>query len=367
MRILLVSYQSVLAGSTFSTAYLAAGLAARGHRVWLACRRGSMYQKLLRDSGVQLVELPLKGRLDLRSAIRIAGLVREEGIRIVNSQASIDRYLTIWARRLLGMPARLVHTRRQSPKPSLARLQGAFYHWGTDRLVAVSRGLKEELVRRMGIPAGHIEVIHNGTPTDKYERVSEADPSDLAERFGIDDGDFVIGCVSRHKMQEQLLLSLREVNAFQTKVLLVGIREEELKLDRSEWPTGHHVVCTGGRLPPEEALLSYRLFDVHVLPSVTEGLSQSILEAMFMGVPVIATDAGGNPDLIEDGRTGYLFPPDDLSVLADRITLLHDRPSRGRELAGAARAMVLEEFTMERVLDRYEEFFRALSTEAGQG
>ncbi|MBD3368995.1 glycosyltransferase [Candidatus Fermentibacteria bacterium] len=362
MRILLVSYQSVLAGSTFSTAYLAAGLATRGHRVWLACRRGSMYQKLLRDSGVELVELPLKGRLDLRSAIRIAGLVRQEGIGIVNSQASIDRYLTIWARRLLGMPARLVHTRRQSPKPSLARLQGAFYHWGTDRLVAVSRGLKDELVRRMGIPPGHIEVIHNGTPEEKYEAVREADPSALRRRLGLTGEEFVIGCVSRHKMQEQLLLSLREIDTFQTKVLLVGIREEELRLNRSEWPSGHDVICTGGRVPPDEALLYYRLFDVHVLPSVTEGLSQSLLEAMSLGVPVIATDAGGNPDLVENGRTGYLFPPNDLSVLADRITLLHDQPSKGRELAEAARAMVLEEFTMERVLDRYEEFFQALST-----
>lgn len=362
MRILLVSYQGGIAGSTFSVSYLARGLSERGHDVWMACRPGSRYPGLLAGSGVEVVEMPLSGRADLRSARRISRLVRSRRIQVVNSQASIDRYLTIWARRLMGMPAALVHTRRQSPRPSAARLQGAFYTWGTDRIVAVSRGLAAELSRRMGIPAGHIEVIHNGTPRGKYERAAKADPSGLAERLGIDDPELVIGCVSRHKMQEELLLALRRISSFRAVLLLVGIRGGELELPRSEWPEQHRVICTGGRLDPEEALLSYRLMDLHVLPSVTEGLSQSLLEAMFLGVPVMATDAGGNPDLIENGKTGLLFPPGRPEALAEGIRRLHaDRGLAGR-MAGNARRKVLSEFTMERVIDRYEDFFGRMAS-----
>lgn len=362
MQILLATYQGGIAGSTFSVSYLAGGLAARGHRVTLVTRLGTMYKELLKDTPVRVEYLPMKDRFDRRSTRRLCSIIERDRIQVVNSQASIDRYLTIWAKKLMGRNAALIHTRRQTPKPSAAKLQGAFYTWGTDGIIAVSNGLKEELIRRMGIPEDHITVIRNGTPRQKYVNVMQADLSELRKRLGIHECDFVIGCISRHKMQEQLIEAMKAIKDFRANVILAGITEDELELPSEEWPDHHRIICTG-RLDPEDALRMHRLLDIHVLPSVTEGLSQSLLESMFLGVPVIATNAAGNTDLIEDGMTGYLFDREDTYMLTKRIRELHDSPERGRRLAERARQTVENDYGMERVIDQYEDYFRSMIRE----
>ncbi len=96
--------------------------------------------------------------------------------------------------------------------------------------------------------------------------------------------------------------------------------------------------------------------DVYVLSSVTEGISNSLLEAMSTGIAVVVTDTGGNPEVVEDGRSGLLFPVGDSQRLADHLVRLYARPEERNRLAQQARQRVSESFSLESMVRRTSSF-----------
>jgi glycosyltransferase involved in cell wall biosynthesis len=100
--------------------------------------------------------------------------------------------------------------------------------------------------------------------------------------------------------------------------------------------------------------------DVYVLPSVSEGISNSLLEAMSSGVPVIVTATGGNPEVVVDGESGLLFPVGDSSRLAEQLTLLRTQPDLRLRLAHQATRRVREEFSIESMVRNYAQLYESL-------
>ncbi|MCF8339305.1 MAG: glycosyltransferase family 4 protein, partial [Bacteroidales bacterium] len=125
------------------------------------------------------------------------------------------------------------------------------------------------------------------------------------------------------------------------------------------FPQNHEFIFTG-RIPPHKALEYYNLFDIQVLPSITEGLSQTLLESMYMEVPVIATDAMGNPDLVVHNETGYLFQDENLEEMAQYIRTLFQDKKIYKKMAQKAKDRVMKYFTIETVINNYETFFQEL-------
>jgi glycosyltransferase involved in cell wall biosynthesis len=104
----------------------------------------------------------------------------------------------------------------------------------------------------------------------------------------------------------------------------------------------------------------YELADLSVLTSLSEGLSITILESMRHGVPVVATRVGGNPELVREGRTGFLVPPRDTERFSAAVVqLLRDRALRER-FGAEAKSVVRRDFTLERVVESYAEIYRAV-------
>ncbi|MBD3226347.1 MAG: glycosyltransferase [Caldithrix sp.] len=357
MNILFLTHQGGIAGSTQSIFYLAKGLAKRGHKVYVGCKKESLLYKLLQPSPAIAVPMPFKHKADWKTMRQITQLVRSEHIEIINAQSGIDRYITILGKILFRFNALVIHTRRQTGKQNYSLttwLQSRF----TAKIVAVSRGVKQKLIE-LGLPSDHIVVIHNGTPAEKYQLKNPNHTEDLRKIHHLSHNDIVIGCVSRYKQQEQLLLALEHITRPMT-LILVGVDErEQYKLIRKRISPPHRIIYTG-RLKPEEILYYYPLFDVKVLPSVTEGLSQSLLESMAMGVPVIATRAAGNADLIDHEKNGLLFESKDTRELADYILRFLDDPNLRKKCITNAKKTALQDFSIERTIDRYEQFFREL-------
>jgi len=108
----------------------------------------------------------------------------------------------------------------------------------------------------------------------------------------------------------------------------------------------------------ERPLAFYHLARVATLPSQIEGLSQALLEAMGLGLPVVASDVGGNPELVSDGRTGLLAPPEDPAAWAERLNRLLADEELARRLGQAGRAMVRHAFPLERTAQRTEAVYQ---------
>ena len=348
-----------MAGSSYSAFYLADGLAKRGHEVWAAYKEGSFLEELVVGSGIKGAAFNHVGKFNLSVAGKLSRLVRNEKIEVINAQASPDRYITIFARWFFGMPGKLIHTRRQKPQTTGGRLKAWFYTKGTDKIIAVSQAVKDFLTTS-GIPVNHIEVIPNGIPGSKWENINPIKVDALRTKYGINDGDLVIGCVSRIKKQDQILKAISRINS-PVKIIFVGIADQYPHLTKiiKTLPSKQQVFFTG-EIPNEEALQHYPLFTLKILPSDMEGFSQSVLEAMALGVPVIATDASGNSDLIENRVTGFLFEDNDVDELFNLIVELKSDNQLKHRIIKEARARVKKQYQMEKVILHYEKFIGQL-------
>ena len=358
MNILVLTHQGNIAGSTYSIDYLCRGLAAKGHKVVVGCRKESLLFQSLENSDVIRQPMTFKSRLDLSNMKMIAQTVKKHNIQIINAQSSKDRYTSVLAKWLYRLQVKVVHTRRQIAESIGGFLQNLIYYRGTDKIIAVSEGVKASLVGK-GIPASHIEVIYNGTPKNKYKNINPETVTRLKKNFQIEKGDFVIGCVSRKKKQEQILQALTLIE-FPVKVLFVGIAQQtEYKTILSSLPEQHKIYFTG-LLGPSEVLNYYKLFDCKVLASTMEGLSQSLLEAMALEVPVIATHAAGNPELVKNGQNGFTFEDGNINDLANKIRILHENIDIRRKFIVNGTKTVFKEFSIENTINNYQIFFEEL-------
>ncbi len=358
MNILIVSEKAGIAGSTYSTAYLSIGLSKQGHQVFLACPDQSTLSQLVQNTGVRHIPMKIVSKIDRKNIRAMARIVREHQIDIINAQSSRDRYITILAKWLYKLPVKLVHTRRQLAKSIGILGQSWFYEKGTDKIVAVSQGVKESLVK-IGIRASHIKVIYNGTPPEKYASLDLEKTEKLRKKYNIQKDDIVLGSVSRLKKQHQILEALMPLRQ-KVKVLFVGIDPQPAyQTIIRKFPIEHEVYFTGS-VSGTEALHYYGLFTMKILASTIEGLSQSLLEAMALGVPVIATRVGGNPELIQNGQNGLLFDNNDIATLTKHIQQLIEKPEMRKMLAAHGRKTALEDFSIEKTVATYEQFFKNL-------
>ena len=358
MNILLITQEDIIAGSTLSVSYLAKGLKQRGHTVVVVARGGSFLHELLKDSDILFKAMTIRSRFDRNAIRQLVDLVKEYQIQIINAQSSKDRYITVFAKFFYRLPTVLIHTRRQMTMSVGGFIQNIIYVKGTDKIVAVSEGVKQSLVSKQ-VPESHIQVIYNGTPKEKYEQTDPTITQRLKEKFSISPNDIVIGSIARRKKQDQLLRSL-DLLGRPVKVIFVGIQEdEELRKIRSEFKFPHRVYYEG-EVDSKAALNYYQIFTCTVLCSVSEGLSQGLLESMYLGVPVIATAAAGNIDLIKHEYNGLLFPDGNREALANCIETIHSNPSLSKNLVSGGITTATDTFSIDRTIKTYEEFYARL-------
>jgi len=192
------------------------------------------------------------------------------------------------------------------------------------------------------------ELLQNGIDAEAF-RVAPAGPA-AREAVGLDPRRPVIGTVGRledRKGQEQLLGALGRLTATANgsgpQGLIVGDGPSRERLERQARELGlQDRVRFTGTVSDVRPLLA--AMDVFVLPSFAEGMSNALMEAMAAARPVVATNVGGNPEVVADGRTGMLVPPGEAEAIAAAVgTLLHD-PGRAGRLAEAGREFVTERF-----------------------
>lgn len=350
-----VLHQGGGAGSVTSTLHLSLGLARAGFHVRFVCPPDSEVEALARAGGLEVHPLRLVSRERRANAARLAELLARYPVDLVNSQSSRDRAAFTWLGLTRRLPVPLVVTRRQMPRTF--PLENWLASRVAARMVAVSRSVGEALVRR-GTPRRKLVVIPNGLVAARVDApVPDWAVESWRRRIGWEPSRRTLGIVARPKDQAVVLRALEHVRV-PVRLVLAGVDpSSRLAGMAARVGPSHTVVC----LPftPDIRPL-YELLELVLLPSRSEGLSQSLLEAMALGKPVIASDSTGNRDLITEGTDGRLVTAGAPRAWAAAIEqLLADR-DQARRLGAAAESTARVRFSLERTIERTAELYRSL-------
>ncbi len=356
LRVLQVLHQGGGAGSVTSALHLSFGLARKGVAVKFVCPLDSEVEALARAGGLEVLPLALRPGSRRVNAAGLATLLDRHPVDLVNSQSARDREALTWLSLLGRLRPPLVVTRRQMPRTFYAE------NWLTgraaERVIAVSRPVAQAL-RKKGTPAAKLVVIHNGLVTERVDRsVSPAELRDWRERIGWTAAQRTVGIVARAKDQRVVLEALPRVRT-PVRLVLAGVgADDPITRAAGAIRAPHAAVC----LPftPDIRPL-YDLLDLVLLPSRIEGFSQSLLEAMALGKPVIASAAAGNLDLVASGGDGLLVPPLDPAAWAGAIDRLLGDEALARRFGEAARHTARETFALDRTVRETLELYRSVT------
>ncbi len=297
--------------------------------------------------GCPLWQIEESGPLDLRAVRRMLALVRSLKVTIWHAHDYKSDVLGL----LLGRfwPMKLVSTvhgftRETSRTRLYARIDDrALPHY--DRVVAVSQALYDHCLR-IGVPAANLHYVPNAIDVDDYPF------GDAATHAG---NRLVIGCVGRLSKEKGVGRAIRTLARLKSAVPnlelhLVGDGPDRARLQAMtrELQLDARVRFLGWQSDPRPF---YQAMDVLLLPSRTEGMPNTVLEAMAMGVPVAATDVGGVGELLDRGRCGVILTQNETDWPAPILGLLRD-PAARRRFADRARARVEALYTYERRFER---------------
>jgi glycosyltransferase involved in cell wall biosynthesis len=339
-----------------------------------ACIRrwGYFLDELVRRQ-VPVAEYPIRrlfGAKALRQQLRLARHIGTRRIQIVHSYNFYSNVFAVPAAWLAGAPVIIASIRDRGVylTPMQRRVQRLACRFA-DCVLVNAESIKEWLVAD-GYDAGRIAVIRNGVDLSKFGGPVR---SDVRREFGIPDGAPVIGMLARfnpkkgiedfidaaaivswHRPDAQFLIvgegyksrrgQFTEDTAYRQSIL---DRIRRLGLDGKVRLTGYRADVAG--------LLS--TMSLSVLPSLSEGLSNVLLESMAAGVPVVATRVGGTPEAVEHDETGLLVPPGDPQGLATAIAQVIADAQLAARLGAAGRRAVLERFSMERMVHATEQLY----------
>jgi len=229
---------------------------------------------------------------------------------------------------------------------------------------AVTEELRQYYVAQVGKTAERMQVLSNGVDTRSFAPDLAARRR-VRERLGASESSFVVGCVGRlDPVKDHVTLlqaaELVAARGIDIRVVIVGDgpRRCALEAEASNCPGLRGRAIFPGEIENVPDWLNS--FDVFVLPSLSEGMSNTLLEAMSTGVVPVATNVGGNPDLVEDGASGLLFWPRDAGMLANILAELASDPLRRRFLGGNARRRVEKNFSLDKMLNRYTNLYTSL-------
>ena len=314
---------------------------------------------------VQVIQLRMRPGYDLRCYLHLRRVLRELRPDIIHS-----RNMAALEAQLCGIGLRNMKRVHGEHGREVNDIDGSnwkyllfrkFMRLFVDRYIAVSRDLENWLISTVGVDSQNVRQIYNGVDHRQFVPQSVKPSALLPQQWRHHDGIVVVGTVGRLtpvKDQQLLLHAVAKLRSDQPgladrlRLLVVGDGPlyptlsrmvEELSLQDVAWLAGDR----------KDVASLLQVMDIFVLPSLGEGISNTVLEAMSSGLPVIATAVGGNVELVEEGFNGRLIPSGDCQALADAMAcLITDSEERARQGANA-RLRVCQRFDWSRTVNDY--------------
>jgi glycosyltransferase involved in cell wall biosynthesis len=310
-------------------------------------------------AGVDAFPITMRGEIDLAAGSRIRKLINKYNYNIVHSHTSHAHSLAFLASIGTGV-TRLVTRRVDFSifRHSFLKLSGIKYRFMADYYVAISQKIKEVLVND-GISDQRIFVVHSGIDPQRF---MQATGDHLMSEFDIRENQKVVINVAHlagHKGQKYLVRAIPQVLAKlpDTRFFIIGKGElmDELKETASELGLKRELIFTGFR---NDVADFYQIADLYVMSSLQEGLGTAVLDALALAKPVVATKAGGLPEIVHDGKTGRLVAAADPAALAHGIVDMLTRVEAAKAMANAGRTLVQNCFSIDAMVDNNIEVYK---------
>jgi glycosyltransferase involved in cell wall biosynthesis len=322
----------------------------------------------LRSEGLaEVVCLGRRPGRDWRVVWRMARELRDRGIEVVHAHQYTPFFYAALARVLAGGSPRIILTEhgRHYPdvvSPRRRMANRLVFDRLADAVNAVCGFSAASLARVDGFSARRIEIIENGIDLTRY--ATQPDRNGLRRRLGLDPARRYVVSVGRcHPVKDQAML----LHAF---AWVARARPDVDLLIAGDGPLRTDLEMLAGRLGVEGRVrfLGVRpdvpdilqAADVFALTSVSEAASLTLLEAMASGLPVVVTAVGGNPEIVREGREGFLVPRGDAPAAAAALLRLLDDPAVAIALGNAGRARVADRYRLEQTVASYGRLYRRL-------
>ena len=317
-------------------------------------------------AGIEVHRLEMHGRGDPRYPMRLAAICRDAQVRAM----VIRGFSTGVIGRIVGRMLR-IHplimaehsTGRIDPDPKKRPIERLLAPLA-DGVIAVAKGQIPYLVDDKGYDPNRIRVIYNGIDVRAWKPLPR--DRETANELQIPEGAPVAGILAMLRPEkdhatflEAAKLVLERVPEARFLIVGDGVERESLEALAKKLGLEQRAIFTGRRADVKRIV---SLFDVSVLTSVTvETFPMSFLEAMAMAKPLVSTPAGGIPEMIDEGKNGYLIPMRDAQALADALVRVLSDPVRARAMGKASRAIVEQRFTIENMVRETENYIEQLA------
>jgi glycosyltransferase involved in cell wall biosynthesis len=311
----------------------------------------------LRAAGVTIEYVPGAGLRDLHRVSAVARMIDRFQPDLVHTHLSYANILGTLGSRQAHRPVvaslHNVDSNQQRWATPKRLLEGMVLSRWAARIVVVSASAGPATARRFGVPIDRSVVLPNAVDRASVVLPADYDRARARSTLGVSRNERLlctVGRLERSKGHRFLLQALAELRSRQrepiVRLVLVGAGPEESALRRlaARLNVTDCVTLLGVRDDVAELVAASDLF---VLPSLNEGLSQALLEAMALGIPIVATNVGGTSDVVESGRTGWLVPPAQPVALADAIQQAVENSVMATACADAARALPAQKFNLQ--------------------
>ena len=348
------------------------GDSARFRHVILCLTEAGAFFDLLCSPSCKVVELHKKPGNDLRLPGRIAAAARQHELHVLHARGWPTLVETVLAARLAGVRATIYgfHGKTIEDVRGLSfrrRWMQKLFIRCYQHLVTLNSSMRAEFASECKLSEDQIQVIANGVDVDTF--CPRQDKKSLRAAFKLPSDRFIIGNVARLdpvKNHEVILQALRYLRGHRCRpfFLLIGEGAHRAELEREiERLQVVNDVCLFGYSDHIPELLN--CMDVYVQSSLYEGFSNTILEAMACGLPVIASAVGGTQDVVADGQEGLLFQSGDEQGLALAIARLYDDSGLRHSLSLQARYRAVQNFSVRYMTQTYEMMYWQLACKMG--
>lgn len=359
MKIVHVDSHVPWRGGEQQVLYLTRLLQAWGHESLVVCPPHSILYQRAQEAGVPTMALRMRHEVDVVAAWQLGNYLRRQRVDILHMHAPHAHTIGLLASTVAPKVRKVV-----SRRVDFAPIRNWFNRWKYTRAdvcyLAVSEAVRRVLIAG-GVPAYKVQTVHSGIDLHRFDDVSMAPlPFPVGTR--------VIGTVGHlagHKGHRFLLEAMRYLLQTEPHVGLViagtGALRATLEAQTVDLGLADRVRFTGFR---HDILCLMQGFEIFVFPSSLEGLGTATLDAMALRKPVVATRAGGIPEVVQDGVTGLLVPPQDPASLASAVRYLLHHPEQGRTFGEAGHKRVEQYFTAEQMAARTLRVYQRLLNDA---